>query len=117
MKKVYYLSTCSTCKRILNELNLDNFESQDIKEKAITKLQIEEMFKLSLSYEALFSKRAQKYKSRGLKDKALQEEDFKNLILKEYTFLKRPVFITSDKIFIGNSKKTIEALKTTLADE
>ncbi|MDB2622376.1 arsenate reductase [Flavobacteriales bacterium] len=117
MKKAYYLSSCSTCKRILNELNLDGFDRQDIKEKAITHSQIEEMFELSMSYEALFSKRAQKYKSMGLKEKALTEDDYKNLILKEYTFLKRPVFITSRKIFIGNSKKTIEALKASLVDE
>ncbi len=117
MKKVYYLSSCSTCKRILDQLNLDDFETQDIKETPITGKQIQEMFKLSLSYVALFSRRAIKYKTMGLKNKTLQESDCKDLILKEYTFLKRPVFIVADKIFIGNSKKTIETLKTYLANE
>lgn len=117
MKKVYYLSNCSTCKRILNELNLNDFETQDIKETPVTKEQIEEMFKLSLSYEALFSRRALKYKSMGLKDKTLNENDYKALILNEYTFLKRPIFIISDKIFIGNSKKNIESVKISLANE
>jgi len=32
-------------------------------------------------------------------------------ILKEYTFLKRPIFIDGDLVFIGNSKKLIESLK------
>lgn len=117
MKKVYYLSNCSTCKRILNELNLNDFETQDIKETPVTKEQIEEMFKLSLSYEALFSRRALKYKSMGLKDKTLNENDYKVLIINEYTFLKRPIFIISDKIFIGNSKKNIESVKISLANE
>jgi len=117
MKKVYHLSTCSTCQRILKELKGNKFQLQDIKTETITKQQIEEMYKHTSSYEALFSKRAMKYKSMGLKDENLQEEDFKNLILEEYTFLKRPVFIVADKIFIGNSKKTIEALKNTLANE
>jgi arsenate reductase len=109
MKKIYYLSTCSTCNRIIKELNLDDsFEFQDIKTNKITSAQIEKMAKLSGSYESLFSKRALKYKSMGLKDKKLSELDYKKLILEEYTFLKRPVIIVDEKIFVGNSKKTIE---------
>jgi arsenate reductase len=50
----------------------------------------------------------------GLKDKSLSESDYKRLILEEDTFLKRPVFIVNDSIFVGNSKKTVEALKKSL---
>lgn len=115
MKKVYYLSTCDTCKRILKEVNLtDDVEQQDIKTEPITSTQLEEMQSLSGSYESLFSKRAQLYRKRDLKNKDLKEEDFKNLILEHYTFLKRPVFMLDGKIFIGNSKKTIEAVKQQL---
>lgn len=111
MKKIYYLSTCSTCTRIIKELNLDDsFEFQDIKTNKITIEQIKEMEKLSGSYESLFSKRAMKYKSMGLKEKNLSENDIKELILDEYTFLKRPVVLLNDKIFIGNSKKVVEAI-------
>jgi arsenate reductase len=63
------------------------------------------------SYEALFSRRAMKYKEWGLKDKPLTEKDYRDLILKEYTFLKRPVVVNGKKIFIGSEKKTKEALK------
>ena len=35
MKKIYYLSTCDTNKRILKELNLENVELQNIKEENI----------------------------------------------------------------------------------
>lgn len=111
MKKVYYLSTCDTCKRIMGELNLEGFEKQDIKTEAITPTQIEEMKALSGSYESLFSKIARKYRALGLNDKNLSEEEMKNYILEEYTFLKRPVFIIDDQIFIGNSKKNVEAVK------
>ena len=55
-----------------------------------------------------------KYKSLGLKDKSLSEEDYKNYILEEYTFLKRPVTIIGDEIFVGNSKKTTEDILTKL---
>jgi len=112
MNKIYYLSTCNTCTRIINELNLpEGFQLQDIKTEPITKSQIEQMRALTDSYENLFSKRARLYKELGLKDKALSEEDYKNYILEHYTFLKRPVVLFNNKIFIGNSKKTVEAAK------
>jgi arsenate reductase (glutaredoxin) len=113
MKKTYYLHTCSTCQRILKETGLENkgFELQDIKTDPITATQLEEMKSMAGSYEVLFSRRAIKYKEMGLKDKSLTENDIRKLILEEYTFLKRPVVIDGDEIFIGNDKKTIEALK------
>jgi len=112
MNKIYHLSTCDTCKRILKELQpLDGFVLQDIKTENITASQLSEMYKLSGSYEALFSKRARLYKEKGLASKELSEADCKELILEHYTFLKRPVIIVNDSIFIGNSKKTIAAAK------
>lgn len=112
MKKIYHLSTCDTCKRIINQLDIDDTVTlQDIKKEEITVKQLDEMKKLARSYEALFSKRAKLYKERGLKDHKLSEDDIKGLILEHYTFLKRPVIINGNEIFIGNSKKIIEAAK------
>jgi len=112
MKKIYHLSTCSTCQRIIKDLQpLVDFELQDIKTQPITNDQLEQMHSLSNSYEALFSKRAVLYRERNLKEQELSEDDFKCLILEQYTFLKRPVIIVDDQIFIGNSKKVVEAAK------
>lgn len=115
MRKVYYLSTCDTCKRIMKELNIgESFIKQDIKKDKITPEQIDEMKLLAGNYEALFSRVARKYKEFDLKNKILLEDDYRLLILEEYTFLKRPVFIIDDEIFIGNSKKTVESIKVKL---
>ncbi|MBZ9629550.1 hypothetical protein LB465_02070 [Salegentibacter sp. LM13S] len=112
MKKVYHLSTCNTCQKILKELEFpDSFKIQDIKEEEITAEQLEEMKALAGSYEALFSRRARLYRERELNKKELSESDIKELILDHYTFLKRPVIINNDEIFIGNSKKTVAAAK------
>ncbi|MDB0601170.1 arsenate reductase [Tenacibaculum maritimum] len=111
MKKVYFLQTCDTCRRILKELNIEGFEKQEIKTNPITISQLEEMYTFSKSYEALFNKRARLYKSMNLKDQELSEDDYRQYLLEEYTFLKRPVFIIDDEIFIGNSKKELERLK------
>ena len=110
MKKIYHLSTCDTCQKILKQLQpLDDYQLQDIKTDAITESQLTEMHKLTESYEALFSKRARLFREKGLHEKSLSESDYKNLILEHYTFLKRPVIISGEKIFIGNSKKVVSA--------
>lgn len=116
MKKIYYLSSCSTCSRIITELDLHNkkFEFQDIKTEKITAAQLAEMKKMAGSYEALFSRVALKYRALGLDKKKLGEDDYKKYILEEYTFLKRPVIIIKDKIFVGNSKNNTAAAKAEL---
>ena len=113
MKKAYHLAQCSTCQRILNEVNWEG-QLQEIRTEKISEEQLDQMAKMSGSYESLFSRRAMKYKSMGLKNKALSEADYRQLILEEDTFLKRPVFIVNDKIFVGNSKKTIETLSSAI---
>ena len=115
MKKVYYLKTCSTCIRILKELNLtSDFTLQDIKTEEITVKQLEHMKSLAGSFEALFSKKAKLYKEMDLKNQTLEERDFKHYILDHYTFLKRPVIVVDNSIFIGNSKKVVEAAKQSI---
>lgn len=111
MKKIYYLQTCDTCKRIMKQFDFEGFETQNIKAESITESQLETMKILAGSYEALFSRRARKYKELGLKDQSLTEDDYKNYILSDYTFLKRPVIIDGDKIFIGSDKKNLESLE------
>ena len=108
MNKIYYLASCDTCRKIIKSLPKDhNLAFQDIKQNPITVEELEEMRDLSGSYEALFSKKAQLYKSLGLKDKALTEADYKKYILEHYTFLSRPVFIINGAIYIGNSQQNI----------
>src|SRR6201995_3519194 len=102
MKKIYHLSSCITCQRILKETGADSkgFTLQDIKVEKITPAQLDELKEKAGSYEALFSRRALKYKEMGLKDQELTEADYRRLILEEYTFLKRPVALIGKKIFV-----------------
>ena len=115
MKKIYHLKTCDTNRRILKQLKAtisdekyNEFSFQEIKTEPISVSQLEEMYSFTKSYETLFSKRAKRYKL--LKDNKLTEKEFKQLILEEYTFLKRPVIIIEDEIFIGNSKKNVDLM-------
>lgn len=117
MKKVFYLKTCDTCLKILKKYSLKDWELREIKINPVTEEEIEEMYKLAGSYEALFSKKSNQIKLRELDPKSLGEDDYKELILDHYTFLKRPVFMTDKEIFIGSEKKTVEALRGYFAEQ
>ncbi len=115
MKKIYHLANCNTCQRIIKELNDGaGFTLQNIKEKNINKKELAAIKSKVGSYEALFSKRAMKYRSMGLNEMELSEADFEKYMLEEYTFLKRPFILIDDEVFIGNSKKVVAAAKEKL---
>jgi arsenate reductase-like glutaredoxin family protein len=108
MKKIYFLRTCGTCRRILKEMDTSGYTFQEIKSEPITVKQLDELFSLTKSYEVLFSRRANKYQQMDLKNQSLTAEDYRQLILEEYTFLKRPVIIDGNEVYVGNTKKRID---------
>jgi arsenate reductase (glutaredoxin) len=116
MKKIYHLANCTTCQEILDSFGSvrSSFEMQDIKTQKITEKQLQEMYDLAGSFEALFSRRALKYRELGLNNKTLTEPEYKQLILEEYTFLKRPVVINKGAIFIGNAPKIVAAARESM---
>jgi len=111
MKKILHLPNCSTCQRIINSLpdGGEGFELHDIKSEGIPAALLDMLKESAGSYESLFSKRAMKYRSMGLNEMELSEADYRKYILEEYTFLKRPVIIIDEKVFVGSAKKTVEA--------
>lgn len=111
MKKVFFLKTCSTCKRIMSEFNLESWQLRELKSENVSESELNEMHRFTQSYEALFSKKSTQIKERNIDIKSLKEEDFKSLILDHYSFLKRPVFITNKDIFVGNDKSNVESLR------
>jgi len=102
MKRIYQLTTCDNCRKLIKAFSdTSDYEIIDIKTQGIEAKDLDFMKELAGSYEALFSKRAIKYKTLGLKDKHLSEAEMRQFILDEYTFLKRPVRIDGNVIFIG----------------
>jgi len=116
MKKTYHLSSCDTCKRILNSWSLsDDHILKDIKKDPLTPDQLEALFEMSGSYKALINGRARLFKEKGLTAKTIDEDQAKALLLEHYTFLKRPVTILGEQLFIGNGKKEVAAVAEALA--
>ena len=108
-KKIYYLSSCDTCQRILHELRtLEDFIFQDVKEEPICENDLDFLKNFTGKYELLFNKRAKLYKERNLNKQSLTEEDFKKLILEHYTFLKRPIVVIGERVISGNATKIIK---------
>jgi arsenate reductase len=116
MKTVFHLTQCGTCQRIIKDLKLEarGFELRDIKLQPIRPEELDAMRELSGSYASLFSKRAIKYKTMGLKDRTLSEDEYRALILDEYTFVKRPVVMFNNVLFAGNEQKTLDGLSALL---
>lgn len=109
--KIFHLANCTTCQRILKEITkLDRFGLQEINTEPITAKQLDELKEMAGSYDALFSRKAMKYRSMGLHERELSEKEMRDLILQEYTFLKRPVIVIGDRIFIGNAPRTVKAM-------
>ena len=109
MKRIYHLSTCDTCRRILRDLNPpEDFERREIRKNPVLTEELEHLAELSGSYKALFNSRARLCRERNIKVAELSEEEIRTLILEHYTLLKRPVIVQDNKIFIGNSRETVQ---------
>ena len=104
-KTFFTLPTCKTCQRIEADLNpaAAGAAVRDIKAQSITAEEVDAMHAHSGSYEALFSRRAMKFRSMRLADRNLTEADYRQLIIDEYTFLKRPVLLTDTGVFAGSA--------------
>jgi arsenate reductase len=117
MNKIYYIASCDTCRKIIKSLPKGNdLVFRDIKQDPLTAAELEEMHQLSGSYEALFSKKAQLYKSMNLKDKSLTEDDYKKYILEHYTFLSRPVFVINNGVYVGGTQQNMLQVMKALAN-
>ena len=113
MKKIFHLSSCDTCQRIIKETGAVAAACafQDIKTQHVSADDLDVWAAKVGSYEALFSRRALKFRAMGLHEQKLTEQDYRRLILEEYTFLKRPVIVVDDEIFVGNTAKVVAAAK------
>jgi arsenate reductase len=107
-----YLKTCDICRKILAAINLpDHYTLREIKSSPLNADEIEFLGKRQGSYLDLVNRRAQKFKVEPYNSIELNEESAKNLLAEDYTFLKRPILVTDEKLVAGNGKSEIELMK------
>ena len=116
MKNTFlYLSTCSTCVRIIKSLGIEDADFlQNLKEQMATPEQLALLYANTNCYEQLINKRGRVYAQMKREGTMFSEVVYKALLEKEYSCLKRPILIWNNSVFLGNSKATIAAMKTAL---
>ncbi|MEM0952128.1 MAG: ArsC/Spx/MgsR family protein [Cyanobacteria bacterium P01_H01_bin.74] len=110
----YWLPYCSTCvkaQQFLLDHGVRIRQYVNTKEEAVSKTTLETLAESLGGVVHLFSKRAMKYRSLGLHEKTLTDEEMLSHMLTEYTFIKRPVMVfSSGEVLAGFSKKQYEVL-------
>jgi len=116
MKNTFlYLSTCSTCVRIIKSLGIEDVDFlQNVKEQMITADQLAFLYANANSYKQLINKRGRIHAQMKREGTVFSEAVYKALLEKEYSCLKRPILIWNNSVFLGNSKATVAAMKTAL---
>lgn len=110
-----YLSSCSTCMRIIKELGIEKASClQDVKQQKATPEQLDFLYKHTQSYEALINKRGRVFAQLKREGMVFTEAVYKRLLESEYSCLKRPILIWDNKVFLGNAKKTVVEMKIAL---
>lgn len=98
----------------MKETGTEGFEIIDIKQQNISAEDLALAAEQLGGYLTLFNMRAQKIKALGIDPKSASEDELKQWILSEYTFLKRPVYFIGNEVFAGNSKSTTEDIKAAI---
>lgn len=110
----YWLPYCSTCvkaEQYLLERGATIKKYVNLKEEKTSTTDVKKLSDMIGGPEKLFSKRAMKYRSMGLDKMTLSDADMLRYMHEEYTFIKRPVLVSSDKeILAGFSAKQYQAL-------
>lgn len=109
--KIYYLSSCSTSKKILSKIiSLNEFQLQDIKFNPLSASDIDNLQSALGSYEIFFSKKSQLYRKLKLNEKVLTEADYRKYLLSDYTFLRRPVAYFNGKYYLISLQKELDRM-------
>ncbi len=113
IERMYWLPYCSTCtkaEKYLLDKGVTIRQTINIKEESVSLETLQALAESLGSVEALFSKRAMKYRAWGLHEKQLSDADMLKYMHEEYTFIKRPVIIADNgKVLAGFSAKQYDA--------
>jgi arsenate reductase (glutaredoxin) len=81
-----------------------------VKAEPLSRAEVEELARRVGGADALFSRRALKYRAMGLHERELSGDDLLRLMTEEYTFITRPVVVRGDRAVAGFALRKLEAL-------
>jgi len=113
MIDLYWLPYCTTCQKAVEYLKsrgaaIRSF--RDLKAQPLSEDEVRDLAAKVGGADALFSRRAMKYRQRGLHDQSLSDDDLVRLMAEEYTFVTRPVIVRGDRATAGFSARRIDSL-------
>lgn len=98
--------TCQKAVAFLKSLGVTIAHQRDIKSNPLSFAEVKALAAKLGGAQALFSKRAIKFRTMGLSEKVLSDADLLRLMAEEYTFIKRPVIVVGSKSIAGFSEKS-----------
>jgi arsenate reductase (glutaredoxin) len=110
---VYWLPYCTTCQKAVAHLRAKGVEIRsfrDLKAAPLAPAEVRDLAAKVGGVDALFSRRAMKYRQMGLHERELSEDEMVKLMSDEYTFVTRPVIARGDRATAGFSQKRVDAL-------
>ena len=110
---VYWLPYCSTCQKAVAHLEAKGVPIRafrNLKEEPLSQAEVRELAAKVGGVEALFSRRAMKYRAMGLHEREVSEDEMVRLMAEEYTFVTRPVIVRGERATAGFSAKRVDAL-------
>lgn len=111
--EVFGLPYCTTCQKAVAYLESKGVAVErfrNLKEQPLSQDEVRALAAKVGGVEALFSRRAMKYRALGLHEQQLSDDDLVRLMSEEYTFVTRPVIVRGDHATAGFSAKRIDAL-------
>ena len=117
MKRIYYLSTCDTNRKILKNINTSQFEMIDIKTDNIAPDILDDAKSKLGRYVKLFNAKCLLYRDVPTEKRPKRDQGYRKYILSHYTYLKRPVIIDGDMVFSGSDKSNLVALYQYFAEK
>jgi arsenate reductase len=111
--EMYGLPHCTTCQKALKELAARGVavaRFRDVKEERLSEAEVRALAAKVGSPDAMFSRRALKYRAMGLHEKELSEEDLVRLMVEEYTFVTRPVIVAGERATAGWAPKRVDEM-------
>jgi Spx/MgsR family transcriptional regulator len=110
MLLVIGIKNCNTIQKTLKWLEEKNIEFifRDVKKDPLSDGELHDIVR-KLSLETVINKRGTKWRSLGVSDKNLSDQDLFNLLAENQTMIKRPVILLDESVLIGFDEEALSA--------
>ncbi|HEU0302850.1 MAG TPA: ArsC/Spx/MgsR family protein [Longimicrobium sp.] len=105
-----YCTTCQKAVGYLEDKGVRIRSFRNLKEEPLSEDEVRVLAEKVGGIEALFSKRAMKYRQMGLHEREVSEDEMVRLMAEEYTFVTRPVIVRGGRATAGFSAKRVDEL-------